>query len=92
MVEIQRALVERAVGWLKPGGTLIYAVCSLEPEEGEEQAAWINETFNLNPAPSDATDLPAGLAPTEQGWLRTHPGILQDEGGLDGFFIARWTQ
>lgn len=91
MVEIQRALVERAVGWLKPGGTLIYAVCSLEPEEGEEQAAWIDETFDLNPAPFAADELPAGLAPTEQGWLRTHPGLLSEEGGLDGFFVARWT-
>jgi 16S rRNA (cytosine967-C5)-methyltransferase len=90
MVEIQRALVERAVGWLKPGGTLVYAVCSLEPEEGEEQAAWVNETFDLNPAPIAVTDLPAGLVPTEQGWLRTHPGMLSEEGGLDGFFVARW--
>ena len=90
MAEIQRALVERAVGWLKPGGTLIYAVCSLEPEEGEEQAAWINETFDLNPAPIVTTDLPAGLAPTSEGWLRTHPGMMREEGGLDGFFIASW--
>ena len=90
MVEIQRALVERAVDWLKPGGTLIYAVCSLEPEEGEVQAAWIDGTFDLSPAPIAATDLPAGITPTEQGWLRTHPGMLQDEGGLDGFFVARW--
>ena len=91
MVEIQRELIGRAVSWLKPRGTLLYAVCSLEPEEGEEQAAWIEETFDFNPAPIAATDLPAGLAPTEQGWLRTHPGMLREEGGLDGFFIARWT-
>jgi 16S rRNA (cytosine967-C5)-methyltransferase len=91
MVEIQRALIERAVAWLKPSGTLIYAVCSLEPEEGEEQAAWIGETFDLSPAPIAVTDLPSGLAPTEQGWLRTHPGMIREEGGLDGFFVARWT-
>jgi 16S rRNA (cytosine967-C5)-methyltransferase len=92
MAEIQRALVERAVGWLKPGGTLIYAVCSLEPEEGEEQAGWIDETFDLAPAPIAAADLPAGLAPSARGWLRTHPGLLREEGGLDGFFVARWTR
>lgn len=90
MVEIQRALVERAVGWLKPGGTLIYAVCSLEHEEGEGQAAWIDESFDLTPAPIRAEELPNGIAPTEQGWLRTHPGMLTQEGGLDGFFVARW--
>src|SRR6478609_7035191 len=38
MVELQAGLLERASGWLKPGGRLVYAVCSLEPEEGEEQA------------------------------------------------------
>lgn len=92
MVEIQRALVERAVAWLKPGGSFVYAVCSLEAEEGEGQAAWFDDNFDLNSAPITADQLPAGLVPTEQGWLRTHPGMLREEGGLDGFFIARWTK
>lgn len=86
MVELQSALVERAITWLKPGGTLVYAVCSLERAEGEEQAAKVS----LPPAPIAAEELPAGIAPTEQGWVRTHPGQLRAEGGLDGFFIARW--
>ena len=92
MVEIQRALVERAVGWLKSGGTLIYAVCSLEPEEGEAQAVWIGDTFDLAQAPITAEELPASLTPTSQGWLRTHPGMLREEGGLDGFFVGRWVK
>lgn len=86
MVELQAALLERAVTWLKPGGTLVYAVCSLEREEGEEQAAKVE----LTPAPIAAEELPAGLSPTGEGWLRTDPGMLPDLGGLDGFFIARW--
>lgn len=90
MVEIQRALIERAVGWLKPGGAFIYAVCSLEPEEGEAQAAWIDETFDLTQSPITAEELPANLTPTGEGWLRTHPGMLREEGGLDGFFVGRW--
>lgn len=90
MVDIQRALVERAVGWLKPGGSLIYAVCSLEHEESEDQATWIDATFDLNPVPIRADELPDDIAPTDEGWLRTHPGMLPDEGGLDGFFLARW--
>ncbi|XUU61220.1 RsmB/NOP family class I SAM-dependent RNA methyltransferase [Erythrobacter sp. HA6-11] len=88
MAELQTALIERASGWLKPGGTLIYAVCSLESEEGEDQAAKIA----LNRSPITASELPSGLSPSPEGWLRTHPGMLAEEGGLDGFFIARFTR
>lgn len=90
MVAIQRGLIERAVTWLKPGGVFVYAVCTLELEEGEEQAAWINETCGLEAQPITAEELPAGLQPTSEGWVRTHPGQLAEHGGLDGFFVARW--
>lgn len=86
MTELQAALLDRAVQWLQPGGRLVYAVCSLEPAEGEGQA----ERITLTPDPIRADELPAGIAPTPQGWLRTDPGMLADAGGLDGFFIARW--
>ncbi len=90
MVEIQRALFERAAGWLKPGGVMVYAVCSLESEEGEEQAKWIDAELGLEPVAVASDELPGDLEPTAEGWLRTHPGMLADKGGLDGFFIARW--
>lgn len=92
MVELQRALAAKAAEWLNPGGVLVYAVCSLEVEEGEEQAAWIDANCGLAPKPITAEELPAGLAPTAEGWLRTHPGMLADEGGLDGFFVGRWVK
>lgn len=92
MVELQRGLVARAAGWLNPGGWLVYAVCSLEAEEGEQQAAWIDAELGLTPAPITAEELPAGLAPTPEGWLRTHPGMLAEQGGLDGFFAGRWVR
>jgi 16S rRNA (cytosine967-C5)-methyltransferase len=41
-------------------------------------------------APIGADELPAGLQPTSEGWLRTDPGMLAEAGGLDGFFVARW--
>ncbi|MEZ5695596.1 MAG: methyltransferase domain-containing protein [Sphingomonadaceae bacterium] len=88
MAELQAALLERAIGWLKPGGVLVYAVCSLEAAEGEAQA----ESVALTRSPIRAEELPAGLAPMAEGWLRTHPGQLPDQGGLDGFFIARWVK
>jgi 16S rRNA (cytosine967-C5)-methyltransferase len=92
MVELQRAMVTRAAEWLNPGGVLVYAVCSLEAEEGEDQAAWIDAQLRLTPQPITADELPAGLAPTAEGWLRTHPGMLAEQGGLDGFFVGRWVK
>ncbi|MEC7817471.1 MAG: RsmB/NOP family class I SAM-dependent RNA methyltransferase [Pseudomonadota bacterium] len=86
LTELQTALLERAQGWLKPGGTLVYAVCSLEREEGEDQAARVA----LDPIPITADELPGGVEPTREGWLRTDPGMMSEQGGMDGFFIARW--
>ena len=86
MAELQQALLERAARWLRPGGRLVYAVCSLEPEEGEAQA----EQVALARDPIRPEELPAGLTPTEQGWLRTDPAMLAEAGGLDGFFVARF--
>ena len=87
MAEMQTKLLSRASGWVKPGGTLVYAVCSLEREEGEAVAA----TCPLTADPISADELPSGLQPTENGQVRTDPGMLPDHGGLDGFFIARFT-
>ena len=86
MAEVQARLLERAVRWLAPGGRLVYAVCSLEREEGEERAAGVA----LAPDPIGPAEVPEWLAPTPDGWLRTDPGMLAGEGGMDGFFIARF--
>ncbi|GHA07897.1 RsmB/NOP family class I SAM-dependent RNA methyltransferase [Novosphingobium arvoryzae] len=86
LAELQAALLARAIAWVKPGGRLVYAVCSLERAEGEEQAAGVA----LTPDPVRADQLPAGLVPTPEGWGRTDPAMLAEAGGLDGFFIARW--
>ncbi|RZM05146.1 MAG: SAM-dependent methyltransferase, partial [Sphingomonas sp.] len=43
-------------------------------------------------APPDASLLPAGVPVAAQGWVRTLPGMIADEGGCDGFFIARLTR
>lgn len=86
MAELQSALLSRAANWVIPGGQLVYAVCSLEEEEGEQQVS----SVEMTPAPISETELPAGLKPTPEGHVRTHPGQLAEVGGLDGFFIARW--
>jgi 16S rRNA (cytosine967-C5)-methyltransferase len=88
--EIQTQLLARAADWVKPGGRLVYATCSLEREEGEAQVERFlaeRPDYRLVAAPADL--LPAGIEPHSRGWIRTLPGMLADEGGLDGFFIAR---
>ena len=80
MAELQARLLDRAAGWVKPGGRLVYAVCSLEREEGEVQAAAVT----LAPDPIAIEP----FAATPEGWLRTDPGMT--EGGMDGFFVAAW--
>lgn len=88
LVELQRAMLERAAGWLAPGGRLVYAVCSLEPEEGEAQAA----VFDLlTPMPVTDAELPEGIAAAD-GHFRADPGMLSEAGGIDGFFAARWVK
>ncbi len=86
----QAVLLERAANWVKPGGMLVYAVCSLEREEGEDVVAQFladDSRFTLDPVRAD--ELPSGIVPDALGQVRTLPGMLADAGGLDGFFIAR---
>ena len=77
---------------MKPGGSLVYATCSLEPEEGEAQAAAFLESH----PDFVAAAIDSGLLPDEivsnEGQVRTLSGVLADQGGLDGFFVARFTR
>ncbi|WP_242127630.1 transcription antitermination factor NusB [Sphingobium sp. Sx8-8] len=90
LAELQAELLTRAAQWLKPGGTLIYATCSLEAAEGEEQIAQLlGRHPDFTPQPAKAAELPGGIMPTAQGWVRTLPDTLAGQGGTDGFFVAR---
>ena len=88
--ELQAQLLDRAAAMLKPGGILVYAVCSLEPQEGEEViGAFLDRApaFRVDrPGPGE---LPDFVTSSPEGWVRILPGLLQEEGGLDGFFVAR---
>jgi 16S rRNA (cytosine967-C5)-methyltransferase len=83
----QAKMLARAATWLKPGGRLVYAVCSLEPAEGEGVVRGF-DALAVDPIGTD--ELPAGLSPTAEGFLRVPPGALADDGGCDGFFVARF--
>lgn len=85
--ELQERLLSRAAEWVRPGGSLVYAVCSLEPQEGEERIEQFlaqRPDYRLEPA----TTLVEGVIPHSRGWVRVLPGMLEAEGGLDGFFTA----
>ena len=90
LAELQAELLSRAAQWLKPGGTLIYATCSLEKAEGEEQLeAFLRQNPGFSLQPAQQGELPQGICPDPEGWLRTLPDTLADKGGTDGFFVAR---
>ncbi len=95
LVALQKRLLQKAVALLKPGGTLVYCTCSLEPEEGEQAiSALLAAESVMQRAPIEAGEV-AGLAEivTKEGDLRTLPCHLPHQdprlGGLDGFYAAR---
>jgi 16S rRNA (cytosine967-C5)-methyltransferase len=86
LVALQSAMLDRVVDWLKPGGSLVYATCSLEPEEGEAQiAAFLakHPEFKLG-----TSTLPAPFTANAEGAFRIKPPMLAEAGGLDGFYLA----
>lgn len=92
---LQKRLLHKATHLLKPGGTLVYCTCSLEPEEGEHAiAALLASESGLRRAPVEKDEV-AGLDGiiTADGDLRTLPSHLPNAdprlGGLDGFYAAR---
>ena len=88
--DLQRQLLDRAAPWLKPGGSLVYAVCSLEPEEGEAAVArFLRDHSDFEISAPRPGELPDFVTPDPRGWVRILPGLLESGGGLDGFFVAR---
>ncbi|MEE1544470.1 MAG: RsmB/NOP family class I SAM-dependent RNA methyltransferase, partial [Alphaproteobacteria bacterium] len=88
---VQARLLANAVGMLAPGGTLIYAVCSLQSEEGPAQIEpLLAKDTALERVPIAATEI-GGLGELidPNGDLRSLPCHLADLGGLDGFYAAR---
>ena len=73
LVALQAALLDRALGWLKPGGRLVYCTCSLLPAEGEDQLA---AALERHPGVKVMHPALPGLPPewvTAQGGVRLRP-------------------
>ncbi len=90
LLALQAQLLDRAIGFLKPGGRLVYCTCSLLPEEGETQVlAALARHRGMRSLPA-AFDLP-GIARdwfTMEGGLRLRPDYWAELGGMDGFYMA----
>ena len=90
LATLQQAMLARVADWVKPGGTLVYSVCSLEPEEGEAVVdAFLAERCDFEAAHIEAGELPASI-PIEGNRVLILPGLFAEAGGADGFFIARF--
>lgn len=91
LIDIQASLLDKAVDMVKPGGMVVYATCSLQREEGEGQVeAILSRRDNVSLLPLTRDDLPAlPEAITSDGYLRCLPSMWADQGGMDGFFVAR---
>ncbi len=85
---LQGNLLDRAARWLSRGGALVYSVCSLEPEEGEDRlAAFL--TAHPGWRVDQPTEMPDFVTTDSSSAVRILPGQLEDQGGLDGFFVVR---
>jgi len=88
LIELQDRLLANAARATAPGGRLVYACCSLEPEEGPGRiAAFLAERSDFALEPVAFPALPEAAAP--DGALRTLPSMLSGQGGMDGFYAAR---
>ena len=91
LVALQAELLDRALGWLTPGGVLVFCTCSILKAEGEAQLAAALERhpdLSACPLPEDvAQSLPEGWA-QDNGAIRTRPDHWADLGGVDGFYMV----
>jgi 16S rRNA (cytosine967-C5)-methyltransferase len=98
LAALQARMLDHAAMLVKPGGCLVFATCSLLPEEGEAQVAPFlarHTDFALHPVASSEV---AGISElvTAAGTLRTLPCHAFDgepiRSGMDGFFAARFVR
>ncbi len=86
LVKLQREILSNAVQYVKPGGTLIYSTCTINPAENEENFFWIQENYGL--VPMDLTkELPESvmMETAKHGYIQLLPGVHP----CDGFFVGK---
>jgi 16S rRNA (cytosine967-C5)-methyltransferase len=89
MAALQGKLLAAAVEMVEPGGLIVYASCSLQPEEGPAVVATALADLPVERVPVEPHEI-AGLGvDITDGHIRTLPCHLAEQGGIDGFLIAR---
>ena len=92
LAEVQKRLLDAAVNMVRPGGLIVFCVCSLEPEEGPEQALALQASsaaiMHVPILPEEVGENKDFISKT--GDLRTLPCHLREQGGIEGFFAARF--
>lgn len=88
---LQHDLLKAAAEMVRPGGLLVYCVCSLAREEGDEIVdAFLRATPAFGRVPVEPSDVGGDAAlVTSSGDLRTLPSHWLEHGGMDGFYAAR---
>ncbi|GJL92701.1 RsmB/NOP family class I SAM-dependent RNA methyltransferase [Hyphococcus sp.] len=91
LTDLQTKMIDHALGLLKPGGVLVYCVCSLQREEGEAQAkSALTRNANVTRVAIDPAEIGGfDKAINRDGDMRTLPSMLSEQGGMDGFFATR---
>jgi 16S rRNA (cytosine967-C5)-methyltransferase len=94
VASLQARLLDNAIKLLRPGGTLVYSTCSLEPEEGEAQIeALLARNAALERVAIGDEEAGDPKALTQRGELRTLPFHFPHSdprlSGCDGFFASR---
>jgi len=85
ITKLQKEILGNVIQYLKPGGTMMYSTCTINPKENEEMVDWICREFGMETV-SMAKDLPEELREDgARGYLQLLPGIHP----TDGFFIAK---
>jgi len=91
LANLQARLLTAAIDMVRPGGLIVFCTCSLQPEEGVQQIETLlasEAPVVLDPIkPAEAGTLTTIVTP--EGYLRTLPCHLAEQGGMDGFFAAR---
>lgn len=83
LVTLQRELLSHVSTWVKPGGVMVYATCTLHPDENEAQIEWFlnqHEGWQIEPPNS-----PMQALATEKGWIK----VWSHQQHMDGFFMVK---